>query len=109
MRRSADLRLVLGAGILTLPSSALAQQQHEQQLQQQQQAASEDAEKEKKVCRSEKMTGSLTRRNRICMTVAQWRELSDRTRRGIDEMHSAAAGGKVCHPDPADPFHGCPG
>ena len=67
------------------------------------------ARQEKKICRSEKATGSLTRRTRICMTAAEWRELNQRTRRGVDEMNSAAGGGKVCHPDPADPFQGCPG
>ena len=65
--------------------------------------------KEKKICRTEKATGSLTRRTRICMTEAQWRELNNRTRRGVDEMNSAASGGKMCVPDPADPFQGCPG
>ena len=55
--------------------------------------------KEKKICRTEKMTGSLTRRTRICMTAAQWKELNDRTRRGVDEMTSAASGGKACVQD----------
>lgn len=68
-----------------------------------------EARQEKKICRVEKATGSLTRRTRICMTEAQWRELNARTRRGVDEMNGAAGGGKVCHPDPADPFQGCPG
>ena len=51
---------------------------------------------EKKICRTEKVTGSLSRRNRICLTEAQWREVHDRTRRGVDEMTSAASGGKEC-------------
>ena len=53
----------------------------------------EPAEKEKKVCRTEKMTGSLTRRSRICMTETQWRELNNRTRKGLDEMGQSGAGG----------------
>ena len=64
---------------------------------------------ERKICRTEKVTGSLSRRSRVCLTAAQWREVHDRTRRGVDEMNSAASGGKVCHPDPGDPFQGCPG
>lgn len=53
-----------------------------------------DTEKsEKKICRTEKATGSLTRRTRICLTETQWRELNDRTRRGVDEMNREAAGG----------------
>ena len=55
--------------------------------------------RERKICRTEKATGSLTRRTRICMTEAQWRELNDRTRRGVDEMTSAASGGKQCIQD----------
>ena len=67
------------------------------------------ADAERKICRTERVTGSLSRRNRICLTAAQWREVQDRTRRGIDEMNSAASGGKRCVPDPQDPFQGCPG
>ena len=69
--------------------------------------ADEEPRPERKICRTEKATGSLTRRTRICMTEAQWRELNSRTRRGVDEMNSAASGGKACVPNPADPFQGC--
>ena len=55
--------------------------------------------REKKICRTEKATGSLTRRTRTCLTEAQWRELNNRTRRGVDEMTSAASGGKQCLQD----------
>jgi hypothetical protein len=51
---------------------------------------------ERKVCRTEKATGSLTRRNRICMTAAQWREIHDRTRRGVGEMQGSASGAPQC-------------
>lgn len=71
-------------------------------------AATELAEapppEEKKICRTEKATGSLTRRNRICMTAAQWREIYDRTRRGVGELQGSASGGKECVPDA---FGGC--
>lgn len=67
------------------------------------------AQDERKICRTEKATGSLTRRNRICLTQAQWREIYDRSRRGVGELQGSASGGKICHPDPADPFQGCPG
>ena len=69
--------------------------------------AESEPRREKKICRTEKATGSLTRRTRICMTEAQWRELNNRTRRGVDEMNSAASGGKMCVPNPGDPFQGC--
>jgi len=54
------------------------------------------AQEEKKICRTEKATGSLTRRNRICMTQAQWREVYDRTRRGVGELQGSASGSPKC-------------
>jgi len=51
---------------------------------------------ERKICRTEKATGSLTRRTRICLTAAQWRELNARTRRGVDEMQGSASGAGRC-------------
>lgn len=59
-------------------------------------AASDNADrpaKEKKVCRSEKITGSLTRVRRICMTQAEWDELARRTKKGLDDAQRDAAGG----------------
>ena len=53
------------------------------------QEAEQDPPREKKVCRSEKMTGSLTRRTRICMTEAQWRELEAETKKDIDDFTSS--------------------
>jgi transposase-like protein len=54
------------------------------------------ARQEKKICRTEKATGSLTRRTRICLTEVQWRELNARTRRGVDEMNGSASGAPRC-------------
>ncbi|KRA82669.1 hypothetical protein [Altererythrobacter sp. Root672] len=65
------------------------------------------AKQEKKICRTEKATGSLTRRSRICMTAAEWRDFGARNKRGLDEMNRNASGGKMCVPNPADPFQGC--
>lgn len=63
-----------------------------------------NAEAERKVCRTEKATGSLTRRTRICLTAAQWREINDRTRRGVDEMVGGASGAQSCkYEDPNGP------
>ena len=61
----------------------------------------EQPQEEKKICRTERATGSLTRRTRICLTAAQWRELNDRTRKGLNEMASGASGGKACAQDPS--------
>jgi hypothetical protein len=51
------------------------------------------AEREKRICRVDKATGSLTRRTRVCMTRAQWQELHGRTKKGMDEFVSGASGG----------------
>jgi len=50
---------------------------------------------EKKVCRTERATGSLTRRTRVCMTAAQWRDLNSKTMRGVSEMQGQGSGGQV--------------
>jgi hypothetical protein len=73
------------------------------------QAATADAPvKEDKIrCKSEKVTGSRSRVRRTCMKESQWAEQAARTRKGLDEMGRGAAGGKICMPDPNDPFHGC--
>ncbi len=59
----------------------------------------QEPKKEKKICRTEKATGSLTRRTRICLTAEEWRELNARTKRGLDEFGRSASGGKQCPPD----------
>jgi hypothetical protein len=63
--------------------------------------AQEEPQPERKICRTDRATGSLTRRTRICLTETQWRELNDRTRRGFQDMTSSASGGKECIIDPA--------
>jgi len=45
--------------------------------------AAEPAKPERKVCRSEKMTGSLTRVRRICMTQSEWNRAAENTRRSV--------------------------
>jgi len=77
---------ILGAAMLIVAASALAAPPQEQ-------PAEQAPPPEKKVCRTERATGSLTRRTRICLTAAQWREVNDRTRRGLDEFVRDASGG----------------
>lgn len=43
-------------------------------------------QQEKKICRTQKMTGSLTRRIRTCMTKAEWDRLSEGSRRGVENL-----------------------
>ena len=62
------------------------------------QDAQEEGSEEKKICRTSKMTGSLTRRSRICLTEAQWRELEDRTRTGVNDLQGSASGAQSCNP-----------
>jgi hypothetical protein len=48
---------------------------------------SEDGEKKEKViCRSERATGSLARKTRVCLTQSQWDELNAKTRKDIDDF-----------------------
>ena len=63
------------------------------------------------------MTGPLTRRTRLCMTEAQWRELNARTNRGVQDMQGSAGGSPgclagmrdvACNPDVARPPEGGP-
>ncbi|OYW46339.1 MAG: hypothetical protein B7Z33_02815 [Sphingomonadales bacterium 12-68-11] len=44
------------------------------------------AQQEKKICRSQKMTGSLTRRIRTCMTKAEWDRLAEGSQRTVDRL-----------------------
>ncbi|MBO9517422.1 MAG: hypothetical protein J7493_05095 [Porphyrobacter sp.] len=77
---------ISAAALVTLASVSAAAQEQQQ---------AEPAKDDKKICRTEKMTGSLTRRSRICLTAAQWRELSVRTKKGVDEMQGSASGGQA--------------
>lgn len=46
----------------------------------------EEPKKEKKICKSEPVTGSLTRVRRTCLTQSEWDELSDRTIKQVGEF-----------------------
>lgn len=41
----------------------------------------------KKVCKNEKVTGSLTRVNRICMTQAEWAKLAEKTNKSVEDLN----------------------
>lgn len=49
--------------------------------------AAEEAKTEKKVCKNEKVTGSLTRVRRVCMTQREWDGLAESTSRGVNDMN----------------------
>ena len=55
---------------------------------------------EKKICRTEKMTGSLTRVRRVCLTATEWDDLRRNTKHSFEDNVRGAAGGKECVLDP---------
>lgn len=46
---------------------------------------SENTTTEKKICKTEKITGSLTRVRRTCLTQREWDQLAEGTRREMDK------------------------
>lgn len=48
------------------------------------------------VCRTERITGSLVRRRRTCMTRYEWAELERETARGLREFNRGASGAPAC-------------
>lgn len=77
---------LLGAALLTLSAGATAAAPTEQPVE-------PEARPERKICRTERATGSLTRRTRICLTETQWREVHARTKNGLDDFNRGASGG----------------
>lgn len=61
----------------------------------------EPPKKEKMICKRDKVTGSRTKVNRICMTKEQWDKLAASTKKGLDEMGRNAAGGANSAWDPS--------
>ena len=45
------------------------------------------AQNDKKICRTEKVTGSRTRVSRICMTQEQWDKLAENTAKSLQDMN----------------------
>lgn len=74
------------------------------------QSATEDETEEEQdrgqevVCRTERITGSLTRRRRTCMTRNEWAALEARTRDDMIRAGSRASGGAECR---TGPMGGC--
>lgn len=65
-----------------------------------QDAPEQKAKAEKKICQSEKMTGSLTRVRRICMTRAEWDEMRLKYKHGFEDNVRGAAGGQKIDNNP---------
>jgi hypothetical protein len=77
---------IFGAAMLFASTSVMAQETPAP-------PADTEAKQEKRICRTDKMTGSLTRSRRICLTRAQWQEVHNRTKQGLDDTVRQAAGG----------------
>ena len=93
------------AAAAVLATAAVAQDREAQATQAEASAAPETAaqeaeqDKEEKICRTEKVTGSLTRRQRICMTRAEWDAVHGKTRDAVGRIQGSAAGGAQCRQD----------
>ena len=48
---------------------------------------------EKKICQTQRITGSLTRVRRICLTAKEWDDLRLRTKHSFEERVNGASGG----------------
>ena len=48
--------------------------------------------KEKKVCRTENVTGSLIGKRRVCLTQAEWDKVAAETKKNLDEYGSRMGG-----------------
>jgi hypothetical protein len=49
-----------------------------------------DAPKEKKICRTERVTGSLVAQRRICMTKSEWDKLALETKKDVEDIQRNA-------------------
>ncbi|MBO0749178.1 MAG: hypothetical protein J2O44_01935 [Porphyrobacter sp.] len=54
-------------------------------------ASDKDAVKEKKICRTETLTGSLIARRRVCMTQAEWDQVAQASRKSVEQVERDAS------------------
>ena len=59
----------------------------------------EDPRLQEVVCRTTRITGSLTRRQRTCMTRAEWNDFEARTQEELRRQGRQASGGYQCRQD----------
>lgn len=100
---------ILAAAALALGTSAAwAQDQDEEAAETQAVQATQQQEEDDRgsevLCRTERVTGSLTRRTRTCLTRDEWAAVEARTRDEMNRMGRNASGGKSCN---QDQFGGC--
>jgi|SRR5690606_7728703 len=85
---------LLGAALLATTASALAAAPEDDDTK----SEAREATKEKKICRTEKMTGSLTRVRRICLTRSEWSRLAEGTQKNVDAITRDANQGFAQNP-----------
>ncbi len=78
-------RLLVLAAAAVLAAPAVAEEAKGDAKEQAAPADRQAAAKEKKICRSNKMTGSLTRVRRICLTADEWRYVENETGQGFND------------------------
>ncbi len=103
--------LIAAATLLVGSTAVLAQDADEREVDQAEatvagtaqneveQPVEEEDRGEEVVCRTERVTGSLTRRRRTCMTRNEWAGIEARTRDELNRMGRNAAGGAACRMD----------
>ncbi len=101
---AATLTFGTTAALAQDPGEDAARSQAAQATQQEDEAEEvEDDRGSEVVCRTERVTGSLTRRTRTCLTRDEWDIVERRTKDELDRMGRNASGSQ-CIPD--DPFRG---
>ena len=73
--------ILLAAALLMTGTAATAQSDSE---------GREDAQQEKRICKNQKITGSLTRVRRTCLTQREWDRMAEGTRRNIANLERDA-------------------
>jgi hypothetical protein len=63
----------------------------------------EASAKEKKICRTETVTGSLIAKRRICMTKAEWDKVEEANRQTVDKFTSRQTSRPGGQTNPAAP------
>jgi hypothetical protein len=57
-------------------------------------------QEEKRICKVEKVTGSLTNRRRICMTQSDWEMIAQKTGTAMDRLKEHAAKNHAVYANP---------
>jgi hypothetical protein len=87
--------------VLATAWSAPGFAENDDQSTQPKEQSTQPKEKEKLVCKTQTVTGSLLRKKRICMTQSDWDELAANTRRDVDNYTNNLASKPIGASNPA--------